>query len=437
MRDQTIQTIENRILELFPAGHSYSRTQISNADFPSGVKHFLLSALQRRSEIEATELLNVRSEWFNADDKDYQKVLQQAVHTLGKSACFPASEWPKALHQAVDHVIEYLVSPISMLDRFVFSAESPSIPTTDLLRKASYFSDYPYLTRAVEAYIYRKTNLRIFKIDFVRALSRLDHQMTVQYESADWIKLLTPLIKLMGLPTPGVPVSFVIKFFVEKDRQDIGLFIERAASAKHAEMVSSDSLAALLTEALSPSIATKEEQKPPVNSEEAPTLEAPPASTTPHAAPPASTSSPDKSPKSSLPLWKKFKKTESESVKTEVKLAPEPLWKAFSRKNEENALKNKLNLEGAIPVKDIRPDVCAIVLGTATANKDRFVWQLFAGNHAAFDETMNSLAAAPDWTTASEIIAKKVFRPFKVDIYSSTAVDFTNAVESRYSGLRS
>jgi len=47
---------------------------------------------------------------------------------------------------------------------------------------------------------------------------------------------------------------------------------------------------------------------------------------------------------------------------------------------------------------------------------------------------MELLSEAPDWTTASQLIANEVFRPYKVDIYSEAAVDFTNAVEARYSG---
>ncbi len=50
---------------------------------------------------------------------------------------------------------------------------------------------------------------------------------------------------------------------------------------------------------------------------------------------------------------------------------------------------------------------------------------------------MDVLAEAPDWSSASSIIAERVFKPHRIDIYSDVAVDFTNAVEARYSGMPS
>ncbi len=496
MLDQTIQTIEQRILQVFPAGHSYSKTQIKEARLPSGVKHFLLSALQRRSEIEAAQLLNVRSEWFNADDDEYQLVLQQAVLTLGNSACFPALEWPKAVHQAVEHVVEYLISPVSMLARFVFSADSASISASDLLRKSGYFSDYSYLSRAVEAYISRKNSQRVFKVEFANALYHIDRQMTDAYDSKAWLKLLNPLIKLVDFPTPGLPVSFVVRFFEDKGQGQLSQYLNEAASAKHADMVSIESLTALIDHFLSdagepaqesnqeaqassalpadhpaepekkgeasvaPSTLAQTPAAPQRPMEPAPAsplpplpqpLPAPPplppappppppqkeSESQPEPAPSGTTGDENTSPRVPLPLWKKFQKAETPSDQVVAPIVSEPLWKTFSRKKEERAAKEKLDLANAMPIPEPRPDIEALVLGSANAHKERFIWQLFAGNHAAFDATMQLLATAPDWTSASEIIANKVFRPFKVDIYSATAVDFTNAVESRYSGLRS
>jgi len=82
-------------------------------------------------------------------------------------------------------------------------------------------------------------------------------------------------------------------------------------------------------------------------------------------------------------------------------------------------------------------DLPAVVLGAAVQYRDRFVRDLFDGNEDAFHETMIYLSAAPDWTVASAIIADRIFRPYRIDIYSDVAVDFTNAVEARYTGHQS
>ena len=97
---------------------------------------------------------------------------------------------------------------------------------------------------------------------------------------------------------------------------------------------------------------------------------------------------------------------------------------------------NQLQVDKAIPVSKPLPDPIGLVLGASTNRKADFVRKLFNSDEQAFDQVIRALAVAPDWSTASEIIAQRVFRPFKVDIYSPIAVEFTNAVESRYAGLQ-
>ncbi|NQV73394.1 hypothetical protein HQ496_09735 [bacterium] len=432
MREQILQSIESRILTTFPAGESYSRANISESNIPKSIKHFLLNALQRRSELEASELLKVRSEWFDADNLEYQKVLRQAVLTLGKASCFPSPEWPKAVRQAVEHVVDYLVSPIETLSRFVFASDSDSISSADLQRKVGYFVDYGYLTLGVDAFIERKKSQRINKDDFRSALSHLDHQFNAQNDTKAWVKLLEPLVQVVGMATPGIPVQMAAQFFIDKGKPSISKELELAARSKQASFVSPSSLAALLDSialaAAPPKSAPAAAPAPPISPPPRPSG---PAETVTTKATPAEAAQPD----TPLPLWKKFQKAGNLPAESDSS-APEPLWKTYSRQNEEAKVLNQLQVDQAIPVSRPLPDPVGLVLGASINRKADFVRKLFNNDESAFDEVIRALAVAPDWSTASEIIAQRVFRPFKVDIYSPVAVEFTNAVESRYAGLQ-
>ena len=74
------------------------------------------------------------------------------------------------------------------------------------------------------------------------------------------------------------------------------------------------------------------------------------------------------------------------------------------------------------------------VLGeTGVRNRDLFLRHLFAGAVDDYERVLRRLQAAPDWSTASKIIAEDVFRRQQVNIYSDPAVAFTDAVEAKFS----
>ena len=73
------------------------------------------------------------------------------------------------------------------------------------------------------------------------------------------------------------------------------------------------------------------------------------------------------------------------------------------------------------------------VLGASTSGqRTRFVKHLFAGDAGKYATVLHTLDDVDTWTEASQVIARDVFRPFRVNIYSEHAVAFTDAVEARF-----
>jgi hypothetical protein len=73
------------------------------------------------------------------------------------------------------------------------------------------------------------------------------------------------------------------------------------------------------------------------------------------------------------------------------------------------------------------------VFGDMSSTKRKeYVDQLFEGNFADFSRVVSMLDKAQDWEAAAHVIGAEVFERNSVDIYSDTAIEFTNLIESRF-----
>ncbi len=125
------------------------------------------------------------------------------------------------------------------------------------------------------------------------------------------------------------------------------------------------------------------------------------------------------------PLWQRF----FDGLRTIPPAAP-PSDEAAELERMETTEPTPAPLEGS--------DLDALerrVLGRASARRRRrFVRDLFGGDGDAYAKALRALDATESWTEASGVIARDVFRPHGVDIYSAPAVEFTDAVQARFGG---
>lgn len=65
--------------------------------------------------------------------------------------------------------------------------------------------------------------------------------------------------------------------------------------------------------------------------------------------------------------------------------------------------------------------------------RNRFVRDIFGGSAQAYEETIKEIAALSDWRGASKYIQKEVFQRNMVDMYSESAIEFTDRLQSYFS----
>jgi hypothetical protein len=121
---------------------------------------------------------------------------------------------------------------------------------------------------------------------------------------------------------------------------------------------------------------------------------------------------------------------------------PRPRWQQFSAVSpDDNPPASAPTSSGDTPppARDDRPaDAPPLrpleeqVLGHAADNRALFVRELFGGSRDDYAAVLRRLRDLDEWRTATQIIARDVFRAHQVNIYSDPARSFTNAVEARF-----
>jgi hypothetical protein len=451
MSESLEQRVEAAIFASLPGTESVSRATLSEAAIPSGIRHFLLQTLDRRVLLEANRLAEAVSGWIDSTHPDVRRLGDDLADRLYVAGQFPPDEWRSAVPQAVGILMAYLQQPASALASFAFSTETSSLPVSDLLRRTGYFIEYPYMAKAVEAWLAQRATPQVDRLAFETAMHRLDSRLTADYSVEAWTALLKPLIdmaRFAGIQPDGLPVAMAIRFFEAKGRSGIAAAIHAAATRHNAKMVTMASLQDIIGQALDPT--------------DNPLSESPADKPAELGTDGEETSSYDGQPQltesDSMPLWKRFQQRLDASTPSDdgnrsqgdSDSSIQPLWKSFGQQQHGQTRGSRVppgkstdepgghgatKEPQAASLDHVPPlDLQQVVLGANIRFRDRYIRDLFQGDDVAFNAVIEDLSSAADWTAASAIIAERIFRPYQIDIYSDVAVDFTNAVEARYSG---
>ncbi len=491
MHEDLHRRIEDTLLSRFPTDAPVTASQLAVAPVPAGLGHFLSRSLERRVHLEIESWLNQSDDWLEADEMDRAKSVQLIASELLPFSHFSPTDWKKVVGRAVGVHLAFLQEPARALAEFAFPADAHSLSSEDLQRRTGYFVDYPYMGKSVDAWLSQRGGQPLDRTAFESAMRHLDSRLTADYTADQWMDLMQPMVDLLqfaGIQPAGLPVVMVTGFFEAKERPIIAALIRSAAAVHRAEMITLGSLRDIVQKGLE-----NEEMQRQTTAQAAAAAAARDADQASMSGQPSESGQPAGSgpsedagdsgseerhkpetqsvPKeqdqddTALPLWKRFQQRMDTPAQAEAASGPqaEPLWKSFEspKQHAEEAATTaayqdfedqdqppaQTTARSVPPEPDPAPPVPIreaprvesqhIVLGTAVRSRERFIRDLFGGEEATYTDVMEDLAAAPDWSTASSIIADRIFRPYQVDIYSDVAVDFTNAVEARYSGFTS
>lgn len=471
-----------RLLRSFPPDRAYTRADWEGDEMPAPVAHFLSQLLQHYARREARRLRRARTEWVDYDDPEMEKAVRTFFDGIDAHTRVPADEWEDTLRQATRHATAHLVRPVYVLTDFVFGEQQDALRLSEILWRMNFFGPYSYLRKAVRAFAKKKDLDRLDAGRFNHLLHQVDERITADFDADRWLRLVGPLFVVAQRATgeKRVPVILLRAFFAEKSASAIEQRLERYAEER-AEEIAPEALHRLIDEGAVPE---PSEEPPPSDTE---TDERPP--TSPDRVPPEPERADDSASEvvsdedmwgvagsarpegkggpslappeeESVPLWKQFQEGQTRPASngddSDEQTDQEPLWAQYRRDRDE-----QLTDGGAAQQKEDLADAEASFMSespstpppeTPTVEADEelegleknvlgesnpphravYLRQLFSNDQTAYRQVLQRLRKANTWGEASQVIARDVFRKYKVNIYSDAAVHFTNAVESRF-----
>lgn len=421
-----------RLRDAFPPVRAYPPDVFEQPPMPPLVAHFLTTHLQYRVRHEVRQAAPPASPWLDAGHETVQHAWRDLADVLEQHGQYPPEAWETWLRDAVEHVLAFLVRPRATLATAIFSEAEAAQPATTVMQHLNAFAAYGYLREGVRMHLQKEQLREIDRPHFEALLHRIDEQVTRDYDADAWLNLLAPLFELIrqNRPEADVPVWAIRAFF--RDKEDDAL-VHRLDTMQEQRGLST------LDEAALRALIAAPEEEPETLAEEAAPDEPEPAplpTSAPAAGAPA-TPAEAATPSGPVPLWKQFQQTQSPATPApsrRTEMAPPPATKtAVPRWKQFRAYGPPATVTSSTPASPAPPaSTEEAILGEAAAERARFIDGLFLGNEAHYTAVLHRLAEAPDWAVASRLIAEEVFQKNQVDIYSDTAVRFTDAVQAYF-----
>lgn len=391
---------------------------------PPPVAHFLQHWLRHRLGQETARLELPASDWFDYDHEAVQHARKALGEALIEHGHFPATGWERFLREAVEQVTAYLVRPATTLASFVFQEDKQTVAVQIIDWRLGYFKGYGYFHKAMRLYIEQKKVPHLDRAHFADLLHTIDRKITKDYDAGAWMRLLAPLFdfaRRAGVGT-GVPMPILQAFFEDKKAEIILQRLHNARQYQSVETLDEDGLRRLL-EAID---------------EPAPVIQ---HQTTPAEPPPSGSA------QGAVPRWKQYQQQDPSPPsgparpRSGLARAPEeprpapspneaqPRWMQFRAETDPQDPEVTLTPD---PPTDFAAVEQAVLGEAGPRNRDVFVNNLFDHSIDDYERVLRHLQTAPSWAEASQIIAEEVFRRHKVNIYSDSAILFTDSAEARF-----
>ncbi len=456
MLDSTIETIQSDLASRYPSSTRKGRDEIEADGLPRSISSFLVHHLERKAQDELSRLDLAGLRWIDVDDPNVRERFDIFREKALEEALVPEHEWDKCLKEATLFAVGATINPRATLTNFVFRDQDKTLSRDLLVSRLRRFEAHRHLGEAVVDSLQKRPDDTYTRERFRSLVDKVDDLRTDGFTASDWLEELSMIGDLLA--EVGLPATFPareIADFLSARRfsQEAGFVAEMASG----EQISLNRAKDIIAEARSPEDQAEAKSEGNNVQPDEWTLFS-------DAVEKGAGARGADGDSGSVPLWKRFQKdfnapmgsghtTEAADPPT----APTPPTPAKSpspdrvarakpnvTESDEHGERSQRPLwqqyrSGKTDPKSEdtkEPDLQALELGVlgpdASRGRHSFIDDLFGGDEKAYLEAMEELSHANTWGEASKIIADRVFKRFKVNIYSEPAVAFTNAVEARY-----
>ena len=477
-----VEQITEQLLKRLPSHtHAYTLEELRKAGFPL----FLVEKIHSELLLNLAESMALpETEWANMDSDRVHAAWQGFLATIEAEVLLPESYKRSVIENAVEHVLEQLVTPRKELIELIFGTDKGSKDLETIRKHSEEFVVYPYLGRALTRYLERKNQSAINREKAELIISKVDERVTGHYTPLNWGQILEPWFDLMG---DDIDTDFLRQFFEDKgleknaaifesapDKVNRAQFIELLTTGPRIEEESlpveeetseaSDQAEETVPEVEpeQPEAVDDEEQveKQPDEDEivftlnnkgskeltgqkEAETDEDQPVSADEKNEEGNSDVSISKKFESEkeegdLPIWQKFLSASDEEQKEE-----DTFYNSLIKDDDEAEEQNGPSLadtfigkneseEEEEPISgrtDLKSSQVYQLLGD---REQSFIKNIFHGDTEAYINTLDRLSDINNWREASAYLYREVFKHHGVSLYSDEAIEFTDRLQRWY-----
>jgi len=379
--------------------------EVVTADLPKGIKVYLRSEVIRwlRSDL-------VHSDRFgrvNMNAPGIGQLTTAFLRSLADGYHFNRTEYLAVLADAVEFVQNYLCRPQWTLQTMVFESES-MVSLEELLVNLQYTADYSYFPRLIEKVLRQWKVSEVSAEDFRLLVARIDRQIVKQHTARELGLLTKPIYDYFALgearPTQAIPLEPLLLFFEDKGMHSLRDHIEGICGIRGRSELTLRELTGLIEDLyLEPETGTAAPAVAPSTTIPAERIEdavAPVDAV--HGKPPGLDAPPD--------------------------ATDEAIRQALETPEERPA-----NAIAATPKSSDLVDLHTLM---GKKHRQRFLRRLFRRDTEYFEALITELNALQSWKEASAYLTR-VYEVNRLDPFAEDVIEFTDLIQSRYSGTPS
>jgi hypothetical protein len=403
-------------------GESESITlrQVLESDIHPGIKAYFRAEVEKLLQKEREK--EVRSKKFPYALPEVMRLQEQIDLLLKHYYEFDQKDFQALLDEAVHFQFNYLCRPQFTLMNFLFENRR-RVPVTEIERKLNYCVEYTYYREIIRRYIVDRGLAKMTYEEFQSLLDHIDREVVSRHTSWELARMLTALHRFVdaGLSTahkpdgqPTLPINAVIVFFEDKKLLDIKTRLEHERDQHNVQEISIQELAHVIEKvrtANEDAVAEIDERprRPSRLRRKAAAAEPAPEST-----------------RESAPKEPRLRVVEQEQELFQPATTPargdgQPLPAPADQSVGETSVQNEMPRQ-----REEKPEEGIHTIFTRSEQK-QFVKKIFRKDEIAFREALDTLNLITSWEEATHYL-DRLFVANDVNPFSEEAIEFTDKV---------
>lgn len=437
---------------------AYTTDQLSDIGFPDFLVQRLCITLNSKVGDQISELSN---DWIAMQAEEVQQTKQLFLNAALNNVQLPTDKARPVIKSSIDDIVKILVQPRKNIPEVLYNNQT-TLTAEELEQRVKKITVYEHFVQVLKGYINRKNRNELSKEQCKKIVANVDEKLSKDFTPHQWAQLLEPLFILTNNKVKG---NLFHLFFEDKnlpkqasvfsnsdDKISRNKFIEKLSSPQKPSMANEKAEVedhANNTKSAfnvpSPHIAAESEPNQTTTDKQKESTSKKHKKQSQNQASVniafnQKQQADDKSKSLNDLFAAKKTKKDKESISAETvhkqpkkntaKPAKKPIWQQFA---ETNSNESKVNQKAERTENNATINTNAELLKQHLNDKEHvFIKELFNGSSTDYKKSISNIAEQKNWNQAIKVIKNNIFERNNVNVYSKTAADFIDRLQSYF-----